>query len=89
MVTTGAAPIAAVLKAELESHPEKAMKLGGMALALSMVPGSLSGLIMAGAQDQDKTAIQNMVQKQYYANIQSAVHAKRCWEQTRDADEDR
>lgn len=81
MVTTGAAPMAAVMKEELKNHPEKAVQMGLTGAALSMLPTPLSQL---AAGLQNKKAMQEMVQSQYFLTIESAVSAQRSWEQMRD-----
>ena len=47
MVTTGAAPMAAVMKEELKNHPEKAAQMGLTGSALSMLSTTLSQLAVA------------------------------------------
>ena len=47
MVTTGAAPMAAVMKEELKNHPEKAVQMGLTGAALSMLPSPFSQLASA------------------------------------------
>ena len=51
MVTTGAAPIAAVMKEELKNHPERAVQMGLTGADLSMLSTPLSQLAAAGLQD--------------------------------------
>ena len=82
MVTTGASPMVAIMKEELKNHPEQAMQAEITGAVLSMLPAPLSQLAMAGLQN--KSAIQKMVQSQYFSNIESAVNARRSWEQMRD-----
>ncbi len=82
MVTTGAAPMAAVMKEELKNHPERAVQMGLTGSALSMLSTPLSQLAAAGLQN--KKAMQGMVQSQYFSTIESAVSAQRSWEQMRD-----
>ena len=83
MVTTGAAPMAAVMKEELKNHPERAVQMGMTGSALSMLSTPLSQLAVAGLQN--KKAMQGMVQSQYFSTIESAVSAQRSWEQMRDS----
>ena len=83
MVTTGAAPMAAVMKEELKNHPEKAAQMGLTGSALSMLSTPLSQLAVAGLQN--KKAMQGMVQSQYFSTIESAVSAQRSWAQMRDS----
>ena len=45
MVTTGAAPTAAVIKEELKNHPEKAMQMGITGAALGALSSPLSSLV--------------------------------------------
>ena len=82
MVTTGAAPMAAVMKEELKNHPERAVQMGLTGSALSMLSTPLSQL---AAGLQNKKAMQGMVQSQYFSTIESAVSAQRSWEQMRDS----
>ena len=83
MVTTGAAPMAAVMKEELKNHPERAVQMGLTGSALSMLSTPLSQLAVAGLQN--KKAMQGMVQSQYFSTIESAVSAQRSWAQMRDS----
>ena len=83
MVTTGAAPMAAVMKEELKNYPERAVQMGLTGSALSMLSTPLSQLAVAGLQN--KKAMQGMVQSQYFSTIESAVSAQRSWEQMRDS----
>lgn len=83
MVTTGAAPMAAVIKEELKNHPEKAMQMGITGAALGALSSPMSSLVLAGLQN--KTAIQQMAQNQYFSNIEAAVRAKRSLNQMEDA----
>ncbi len=84
MVTTGAAPMIAVMKEELKNHPEKALQMGITGAALSVLSTPLCRLALAGLQN--KTTIQSMVQSRYFSNIESAVCAQRSWDQMRDTD---
>lgn len=82
MVTTGAAPMFAVMKEELKNHPEKVLQMGLTGAALSMLSSPLSQLAAAGLKN--RTAMQEMVQNQYFSTIESALSAQRSWEQMRD-----
>lgn len=82
MVTTGAAPTAAVIKEELKNHPEKAMQMGITGAALGVLSSPLSSPVLAGIQN--KTAIQQTVQSQYFSNIEAAVRAQRSLNQMED-----
>ena len=82
MVTTGAAPTVAVLKEEFKNHPEKAMQMGITGAAIGGLPFPLSRLALVGMQNQ--TAIQKMVQNQYFSNIEAAVCAQRSMNQMGD-----
>ncbi len=84
MVTTGAAPMIAIMKEELKNHPEKLLNMGTTAAALGVLSKPLSGLALAALQN--KVAIQGMVQSQYFSNIESAVSAQRSWNQMGDTD---
>ncbi len=75
MVTTGAAPVAAVIKEELKNHPEKAMQMGITGVGLSLISSPISSLVLANLQN--KAAIQDMAQSQYFSNIEAAVSAQR------------
>ena len=83
MVTTGAAPTAAVIKEELKNHPEKAMQMGITGAALGALSTPLSSLVLAGVQN--RTAIQQTAQRQYFSNIEAAVRIQRSLNQMEDA----
>lgn len=83
MVTTGAAPTAAVIKEELKNHPEKAVQMGITGAALGALSSPLSSLVLAGVQN--RTAIQQTVQSQYFSNIEAAVRVQRSLNQMEDA----
>lgn len=82
MVTTGAAPMVAVMKEELKNHPEKALQMGLTGTALSVLSTPLSQMAAAGLQS--RVAMQGMVQNQYFSTIDRAVSIQRSWEQMRD-----
>lgn len=82
MVTTGAAPMIAVMKEELKNHPEKAVQMGITGAALGMLSSPWAGLALTGLQN--KREIQGMVQSRYFSNIENAVSAQRSWNQMRD-----
>lgn len=84
MITTGAAPGAAIMKEELKNHPEKLWKLAGTVAAVMKLPPSLSSLILSGMDNRE--AIEGMVQKRYFSNIKRAVCAQNHWKQVEQED---
>lgn len=79
MITTGAAPAAAVMIENIKNNPGQAAKQAGLAVAISKLPPSISGFVLAGMKG--KTTMQQMAQTQYYSNIKNAVSAQNHWNQ--------
>lgn len=77
MITTGAAPAAAIMMEQIKNHPGLAAAQAGM--GIMQLPPTLSCLVLSGLSKD--TAAGDLAQKQYDSNVKSAVSAQNHWNQ--------